>query len=123
MGFRNLAKCEFCGGETDNPFDCNYCNGNYCSDHRLPPNHNCPNLGSWRGYSESDERNNKKKKAEFGGEDNSGFENKSRDQVKGEVKFYNQRKNYGFIIPEDGGEDVYYKGMGVRIGWLESGKR
>ena|GEM_PF-1811923 len=41
---------------------------------------------------------------------------------KGKVKFYNQRKNYGFIIPEDGGEDLYFKGWDVDEGWLQGGE-
>jgi len=28
--------------EYDLPFTCNYCGGNFCSDHRLPENHSCP---------------------------------------------------------------------------------
>ncbi len=27
------------------PFICNYCQGTFCSDHRLPENHNCKNIG------------------------------------------------------------------------------
>jgi len=32
------------GGGYDLPFICKYCNGIFCSDHRLPENHDCPNL-------------------------------------------------------------------------------
>jgi hypothetical protein len=34
--------CEFCGKETGIlPFDCNYCGGSFCAEHRLPENHEC----------------------------------------------------------------------------------
>lgn len=46
----------------------------------------------------------------------------SKERLKGEVKFYNQDRNYGFIIPEDGGEDVYFQGRNVKKGWLEGGE-
>ena len=34
-------RCEFCGTEEAIPFKCRYCEGTFCSAHRLPPNHNC----------------------------------------------------------------------------------
>lgn len=34
-------KCEFCDFETQIPFTCNFCQGHFCSEHRLPENHNC----------------------------------------------------------------------------------
>jgi Zn-dependent protease len=39
-----LAECEICGREEVLPFDCPYCGGIFCSDHRLPENHNCRRL-------------------------------------------------------------------------------
>ena len=44
-----MAKCDRCGKETDIPFDCSYCGGSFCSDHRLPPSHKCINEEKWRG--------------------------------------------------------------------------
>ena len=29
------------------PYRCRLCGGTYCSDHRLPENHNCPGLNEW----------------------------------------------------------------------------
>jgi hypothetical protein len=29
------------------PYQCRLCGGTYCSEHRLPENHNCPGLDSW----------------------------------------------------------------------------
>jgi hypothetical protein len=29
------------------PFTCQHCGGKFCEEHRLPPNHNCINIGSW----------------------------------------------------------------------------
>jgi Zn-dependent protease len=37
--------CQKCGQETLMPFQCPYCGGRFCTDHRLPENHACPNLG------------------------------------------------------------------------------
>jgi Zn-dependent protease len=34
-------RCELCGTDEAIPFKCRYCEGTYCSIHRLPPNHNC----------------------------------------------------------------------------------
>ncbi|MEM3579909.1 MAG: AN1-type zinc finger domain-containing protein [Candidatus Bathyarchaeia archaeon] len=49
-----MPKCEQCGKEVDLPFECKFCRGHFCIEHRLPENHNCPNLpprtplGSWQ---------------------------------------------------------------------------
>jgi len=39
-----MSKCEQCGEEVLFPFKCNYCGKIFCSEHRLPENHQCPNL-------------------------------------------------------------------------------
>lgn len=39
-------KCEKCGLEVDLPFKCNYCEGYYCPEHRLPESHECSE--NWR---------------------------------------------------------------------------
>lgn len=36
--------CEKCGQETFMPFRCPYCGSQFCSEHRLPENHQCRNL-------------------------------------------------------------------------------
>jgi Zn-dependent protease len=36
--------CEKCLKETFLPFRCQYCGGYFCSDHRLPENHACPQM-------------------------------------------------------------------------------
>jgi len=41
-----MMKCQYCGIEETLPFDCTYCGQHFCSDHRLPENHQCPQL--WR---------------------------------------------------------------------------
>ena len=38
-----MAHCSLCGNE-DLCFTCPYCNGVYCSDHRLPEGHGCPGI-------------------------------------------------------------------------------
>lgn len=39
-------KCQYCNTEEMLPFRCPYCNGYFCSSHRLPENHECPEI--WR---------------------------------------------------------------------------
>jgi len=39
-----MAECHVCHESTDTPFECSYCGERYCTDHRLPENHACPNL-------------------------------------------------------------------------------
>jgi len=43
-----MPHCDNCGAYTHLPFSCNYCGGNYCGKCRLPPNHRCVNLDSWK---------------------------------------------------------------------------
>jgi len=37
-------KCQKCGQEAFIPFQCPYCRDYFCSEHRLPENHNCPRM-------------------------------------------------------------------------------
>ena len=37
-------KCRKCGQETFLPFRCPYCGDLFCTEHRLPENHNCPRI-------------------------------------------------------------------------------
>ena len=39
-------KCQRCGKEEVLPFKCQYCQGLFCAEHRLPENHGCPEI--WR---------------------------------------------------------------------------
>ena len=49
-----MPKCKYCGTEVELPFECKFCKGYFCIEHRLPENHNCPNapprtpLGSYQ---------------------------------------------------------------------------
>lgn len=38
------SKCDYCGKEELLPFNCPFCYGKFCGDHRLPENHSCRNL-------------------------------------------------------------------------------
>jgi Zn-dependent protease len=37
-------KCQRCGEEAFLPFQCPYCGGQFCTEHRLPENHACPKI-------------------------------------------------------------------------------
>ena len=37
-------KCERCQKDTFLPFKCQYCGGHFCSEHRLPENHDCSRI-------------------------------------------------------------------------------
>lgn len=37
----SIHECHHCGKSPDLPYECNYCGGYYCPDHRLPEGHDC----------------------------------------------------------------------------------
>ena len=43
-----FANCSFCGKRTFLPYRCSYCGRLFCSEHRLPPKHNCSGLNVWK---------------------------------------------------------------------------
>jgi len=47
-------KCRQCGLETYLPFRCPYCEDQFCTDHRLPENHNCPRMDLARAQKHED---------------------------------------------------------------------
>ncbi len=42
-----MARCDVCGREEGMPYRCRHCGGTFCSEHRLPENHDCPGLENW----------------------------------------------------------------------------
>jgi membrane associated rhomboid family serine protease len=42
-----MANCDQCGREENMPYQCRYCGGTYCAEHRLPESHDCPGLNEW----------------------------------------------------------------------------
>lgn len=42
-----MAKCDVCRRDESMPYSCRYCGGTFCSEHRLPENHDCPGLDDW----------------------------------------------------------------------------
>lgn len=47
-------KCRKCGKETFLPFRCPYCGDQFCTDHRLPENHNCTRMDLARAQRQED---------------------------------------------------------------------
>ncbi|MEM2924130.1 MAG: hypothetical protein QXJ68_00370 [Methanocellales archaeon] len=47
--------CDYCLGEFSSSIisSCYYCSGNFCPNHRLPPNHSCIKIELWDFYSPS----------------------------------------------------------------------
>jgi len=41
-------KCQICGIEVTMPYACPHCGGQFCSQHRLPENHTCPQINQAR---------------------------------------------------------------------------
>lgn len=39
-----MAECSVCGDEINMPYSCTYCGRTHCGTHKLPENHDCPNL-------------------------------------------------------------------------------
>ena len=46
-------KCQQCGREEVLPFKCAFCQGLFCAEHRLPKNHNCPEI--WKAKTPKEE--------------------------------------------------------------------
>jgi hypothetical protein len=44
----DMTRCDHCGNEVVLPFSCQHCGGKFCDECRLPPNHNCVNIGTWK---------------------------------------------------------------------------
>ncbi|MFP4045679.1 MAG: rhomboid family intramembrane serine protease [Candidatus Aenigmatarchaeota archaeon] len=49
-----MVDCDYCGEEVDIPFNCKFCDGTFCSDHRLPENHECKGLEDYKKRSKRD---------------------------------------------------------------------
>lgn len=43
-----MGYCDECGKRESLPYECKYCGYTFCSDHRLPENHSCEGLESYR---------------------------------------------------------------------------
>lgn len=39
-----MSACDYCGSENDFGYTCKLCSRTHCQSHRLPENHDCPNL-------------------------------------------------------------------------------
>ncbi|AFK18409.1 rhomboid family intramembrane serine protease [Haloferax mediterranei ATCC 33500] len=42
-----MAICDVCGKDESLPYRCSRCGGTFCSEHRLPENHDCAGLSDW----------------------------------------------------------------------------
>ncbi len=46
-----MAECDACGTQTSMPFRCKFCEQPFCSEHRLPENHDCDGLRAYKDRS------------------------------------------------------------------------
>lgn len=46
-----MATCQHCGAFVLLPYKCRYCGLELCSNCRLPPDHDCAGIGSWKSTS------------------------------------------------------------------------
>jgi len=74
-----MASCSKCG-EKSMSFTCRYCGKKYCSEHRLPENHDCQGLetGKKEEYTKTNKSDNQKEKQEKWFDDK--FKNKKQNQ-------------------------------------------
>ncbi|MBS3054384.1 MAG: AN1-type zinc finger domain-containing protein [Candidatus Aenigmarchaeota archaeon] len=43
-----MMPCTVCGKSEMMPYMCKFCSLEFCSQHRLPENHNCAGLAQWK---------------------------------------------------------------------------
>lgn len=43
-----MGECSHCGSKESMPFRCKFCGEQFCSNHRLPENHNCHGLETFK---------------------------------------------------------------------------
>jgi len=69
------------------PFECKFCGGYFCLEHRLPEDHNCPDLpprtslGSWQTRKDIAYAHSKEEKDEFISVGDFHFVRKKKDEV------------------------------------------
>ena len=71
-----MVRCDRCGREEGMPYQCRHCGGTFCSEHRLPENHDCPGLDEWN---------------DPGGVFDSGFDSSVQDDLRGQEKSVTER--------------------------------
>ncbi|RLG26148.1 rhomboid family intramembrane serine protease [Methanosarcinales archaeon] len=54
--FLAAGRCHVCGKYELMPFTCKFCGGRFCSEHRLPENHDCTGLAEYRRMLRSEGR-------------------------------------------------------------------
>ncbi len=111
-----MATCDQCGKEIENSFSCNYCDGDFCSKHRLPPNHGCPGLASWKSRSGPSVASHEKKKSWISKKKESIIQNLSSPFESQETKSEESQRN-----PKQDHEGS--SGINFSIGWSGMEKR
>ncbi len=69
-----MKTCDYCGENVSMPYECKRCSGEYCSEHRLPENHDCPGLQ--RGG-----RNSKQIVSDIESKESTSFKNKIDNKI------------------------------------------
>ncbi len=51
-----MVVCSYCDDEVDVPFKCKFCSDTFCSEHRLPENHECVGLDKYKEEAQADNK-------------------------------------------------------------------
>ena len=56
-----MQECQLCKSDVAIIYNCNYCKQRFCSEHRLPEKHLCPNMPSKKNWRKRNSQIDRKK--------------------------------------------------------------
>ncbi|MCJ7450462.1 MAG: rhomboid family intramembrane serine protease [Candidatus Nanohaloarchaeota archaeon QJJ-9] len=75
-----MPECSECGKSVSMPFRCKFCGETFCSDHRLPENHDCDSLEEYKEKKAGDEVTYNVDRVNTGVESSSGISERLKDK-------------------------------------------